>query len=266
MSGRAAGPDPGRSLPVRFPGRPGLELAGLLDGAGERGVAICSRFTGFKEERLGYFLARALGGKNILALRFDYGDGIGESGGRCEDMSVTGQIEDTLAAVDFLASRGCRVIGLFGHSLGGLTALAAASRDSRVRALVTAAASGGPGSNDAFTRMEPSWRARGHQIFPVWRRGEIRIPYAFYRDFSRYDGVGLIRKLKIPVRIIHPERDEIVSMDTAIRLYRNASEPRDLQIIPGADHLFSTHAGMEPLLSLSVDWFMIHLDPPPGPA
>lgn len=263
MRGPSGRPEPSRSVKVRFRNPRGQELAGLLDGSGGHGVVICSHFTGFKEEKLAYYLARSLAGKNFLALRFDYGDCVGESGGSCESMSVSRQIEDTQAAVDFLKSRGAGAIGLFGHSLGGLTALAAAVGDPRVRALVTAAASAGPDRDDVFQQMASKWREQGYMEFPVWRRGSIRIPYAFYRDWSEYDGAELIRELNVPIRIIHPEQDKIVGLGAAMRLYANAREPRDLQIIPEAGHLFSSADGMDSLLSLTLDWFLRYLSPKP---
>lgn len=51
-----------------------------------------------------------------------------------------------------------------------------------------------------------------------------------------YDSLGLISRLKIPVLIIHGERDEVIPLSMGQRLFAAAPEPKELYIIPRAMH------------------------------
>jgi len=124
----------------------GLRLAGdlfvppELDDTGKApGVVVCHGFGGIKQFFVGD-IARALAGYGYVALTFDF-RGFGESEGARNRLHPQEQVEDMLAAVEFLAAdprvHGDR-IGLYGTSFGGGVAVAAACRDDRVGAAVCA--------------------------------------------------------------------------------------------------------------------------------
>ncbi|HNR44891.1 MAG TPA: alpha/beta hydrolase [Methanofastidiosum sp.] len=125
---------------VSFFNSRGLKIVGILEGEGDKCVIISSHFTGFKEVKHYFNLAKTLSDEGICALRFDFSDCIGESEGKCEEMSVTNQTIDIISAVDFLEGKGICTVGIMGHSLGGLVAINAAANDNRIKALVSAAA------------------------------------------------------------------------------------------------------------------------------
>lgn len=244
---------------VSFINDRGNELAGILDGEGERGVVICSHFTGFKEVKHYYRLAKELAKEGMRALRFDFSDCIGASGGSCEDMKLTHQVRDVFAAIDFMKSQGVESVGLMGHSLGGTTAIVAAANDSRVKALVPVAALARAEWDNLFKDKVKEWKDQGFITFPSWKRGEIRIKYGFYMDLSKYDCTKLIRAVDAPVRVIQPGDDRIVSLENAQGIYDNANEPKDLKIIAGADHMFSDPGHEEEMIRLCVEWFSHYL-------
>ena len=77
--------------------------------------------------------ARWLGERGVASLRIDF-RGSGESEGAWEDTTFSGQISDTIAALDYvggLEGIDAERISLLGLSQGGLVAAAVAGRDAR---------------------------------------------------------------------------------------------------------------------------------------
>lgn len=243
---------------VAFDNDRGQELAGLVDGTGDRGVALCSHFTGFKELAHLHRLARALADADVTALRFDYSDCIGESEGACEEMAVTHQVRDTLAALDVLEDRGAKRHGLFGHSLGGLTAIAAAA-EGDVDALAVVAAPARPAWEGTFGSRAEQWKQQGYVTFDTWKQGEVRIPYGFYEDLKRYDAAELIADVDAPTLVVHLGDDELVDRDAAEAIHGAAPEPKELLVVDGADHLMSDRDDERRVVETVVAWMDDHL-------
>ena len=53
--------------------------------------------------------------------------------------------------------------------------------------------------------------------------------------------------------------DEIVPVEHAYKLYEAAPEPKRLEIIEGADHVFSQSKHLNKVIELSLTWFKKHL-------
>jgi len=243
---------------VQFENADGLKLVGILDrgsGSDGRGVVFCTHFTGFKEVRHYQRLSKELAKRGISSLRFDYSDCVGESEGSCDGMKLSRQALDTISAIDFMFLSGFESIGLFGHSLGGSTSIVTAANDRRVAALVTAASPAKLEWDVLFKDKAEEWAKTGVMTFPSWKRGEISIGYDFYRDLKKYDATVLVRDIEVPIRIIHPSEDELVSYENAMGIYRNANEPKELSLVNGSDHMFSSKKHEDELISLSVEWF-----------
>jgi len=103
---------------------------------------------------------------------------------------------------------------LFGRSLGSALALDQAVKNP-ARALILESAF--TSSRDMMALYAPflgSWQPQG----------------------PAYDNLTLIPHLKVPVLIIHGERDEVIPVAMGRRLYAAAPEPKDLYIIPKAHH------------------------------
>lgn len=124
-----------------FPGS-GLQLEGRLAIPLHReaaaGVVLCHPHPlhgGTMDNNVIHAVTRALVERGVAVLRFNF-RGVGRSGGVHD--GGRGEIDDALAAVDFLA--GCSTVdsgrlGLAGYSFGGAIALSAAIRSSRIRAV-----------------------------------------------------------------------------------------------------------------------------------
>ena len=76
----------------------------------------------------------------------------------------------------------------------------------------------------------------GNELIDVIKKvAEIRIS-------AKYDTVNPvddIKDLKVPVLIIHGDKDENIPVENANMLYESAKEPKKLLIFPGATHVES---------------------------
>ena len=103
-------------------------------------VVCCHGFTGHKAEcqRLFVLLARTLAAHGIGVLRFDF-RGSGDSAGEFRHMTVSREVADAHAALDYVRSRSDvdpKYMALLGFSLGGLVAALTAADHPDLRALV----------------------------------------------------------------------------------------------------------------------------------
>jgi uncharacterized protein len=162
------------------------------------------------------FLQARLGADVLL---FDY-RGYGRSEGRPDE---EGTYRDGRAAYRWLVEERKvppdRLV-LFGESLGSAVALdLAVSRP--CRALVLEA---------PFTSVPDMARV----VFPF-------VPRAFVR--TQYDNLAKIHRLRVPLLVLHGERDEVVPFAQGRRLFEAAPEPKRFFPVPGAGHNDAYHVG-----------------------
>jgi hypothetical protein len=113
---------------------------------------------------------------------------------------------------------------LFGESLGAAVATQLAL-DRPAGALVL---------ESAFTSIPDMARAAYPFLPPVG--GLIR---------TRYETLGKLSKLSLPLLVLHGERDEIVPLSQGRRLFEAAGEPKRMFVIPGAGHNDTYAAGVD---------------------
>ena len=154
--------------------------------------------------------------------------------GRIEDTTLSGRIADLRAALDHLAGMDVdqdRIAGV-GNSFGGMVLLGA--QDPRIKVMVLQAS---------------PFRLAGRNS---------RMP-ALGPDAAQYDLLASIAAYRRPTLIIHGGADQTVPVEHAHRLYEAAGEPRRLEVIAGADHVFSGSGQRERVLALALDWMQTHL-------
>jgi fermentation-respiration switch protein FrsA (DUF1100 family) len=164
-------------------------------------------------------------GFNVLAL--DY-RGYGASEGR---PSLAGVQLDIDAAMRTLLARpevDARRIVLFGQSLGGALAIHYAARGAyraHLRALVV---------DSAFSDYRGIVREKLAGFFLTWPLQWL--PWLTVdNDYSPAASIGLLSPL--PIVLIHGERDGVVPVHHAHRLFELAREPKELWLAPQAGHI-----------------------------
>ena len=149
---------------------------------------------------------------NVDTLLFDY-RGYGKSEGSPDEQ---GTYRDARAAYRWLVAHGHgpeRVV-LFGESLGSAVALQLAL-EVEARALML---------ESPFASVPEMARAV-YPFLPLW---------PFVR--TRYDNVAKVARLRMPLLVLHGERDEVVPFAQGRRVFDAAPEPKRFFAIPGASH------------------------------
>lgn len=117
--------------PVTFESSDGVALSGICRepaGKPRAGVVLAHGIMTHKE--YGGFhpgLAAEFERHGFESLRFDF-RGHGESGGKPEQMTIAGEVEDLAAAIQFLSHRHASPVGIVGTSLGAAIAVLYAAR------------------------------------------------------------------------------------------------------------------------------------------
>jgi pimeloyl-ACP methyl ester carboxylesterase len=157
---------------VTFFNRDGVKLAGVLnlpDSAGAASprpaVLLCQGLSGVKHLVLPE-VAAGFAAQGLATLRFDYA-GYGESEGDRGWIDPPARVDDALYAIAWLKSQegidGARV-GAYGHSYGGPVAISLASREPKVRAVVSVSGSGDGAWMLSSIRTSRDWVAFKHRI------------------------------------------------------------------------------------------------------
>lgn len=201
-------------------------------------------------------LAPRLYDAGFASLRFSYrgcGEGEERSEGEFEDTNLTNRISDYRAATDFLqrARVNTARIGAIGSSFGGTVALAA--RDERIRAMVTLATP----SHFPSPSEEGLEQIRDKGYFEL--NSGKRLRAGFHEDFRRYNIYEEVKKIYCPLLIIHGSLDDVVPVEHAYELYSYANEPKRLEVIEGANHIFDKPEHLDTVIRLSLEWFKRYL-------
>jgi alpha-beta hydrolase superfamily lysophospholipase len=182
-----------------------------------------------------------------------------------------GERQDVKCALNYLASKpevASNSIFVVGHSLGGAVSLYALRNETRVKGLVLWST---PKNHDYNVRKFIA-RTRGKlglytfvilsridKIFNVSRLFTlevygIRLRQRYVREkLMKINECEAASKLHgIPLLIIIGEKDIIVGVDEAQEIYKAANEPKTLQIIESADHIFKGKE--QELIAKTLDW------------
>jgi uncharacterized protein len=104
---------------------------------------------------------------------------------------------------------------IFGHSLGGAIAIDLAAHHPEAAGLI---------AESSFTSMTEM----GRREFPF-------LPTDLLLN-QRFDSIGKIRSLKMPVLLIHGSWDKLVPYQMSQRLFESALQPKFIKLIDGGEH------------------------------
>ena len=250
------------SVKVEFTNRQGDKLAGLLelpDGEARAYALFAHCFTCSKDVAAASRITRALAGKGIAALRFDF-TGLGNSDGDFANANFSSNIEDLVEAARYLEEHYAAPALLIGHSLGGAAVLAAAQQLPPVKAVATV---GAPATARHVERListaTPEVLARGEAQVALGGR-KFTIRKQFIEDIEQHNDTAHIGRLGRALLILHSPVDQIVSIDEAAKIYAAAKHPKSFISLDKADHLLSRREDSRFAGIMIAEWAARYLD------
>jgi putative redox protein len=240
---------------ISFSNSRGDTLAGVLHHPGGRAasgaVILCHGMESDKNSEKLIVLSKALAERGILTLRFDFSY-VGESSGKFEDITYSGEVDDLRAAYSLLQGRHNGKTAILGSSMGGTVAVLFAAAEPTVAALVTIAA---PLHPEQFPKrvLTPAqlleWRNLGFTFYHG-----VKLNVSLLHDLESLDVAEAARKIACPVLILHGDADEVVPVEEAYELHDCLGNSKRLRVLRGADHRLSDPQIMRDALSEALDW------------
>ena len=252
----------------------------VQDGARKPLVIICHGFTAHKDWGPFPFLGRRFAEKGFASVVFNFShNGIGENFGKLDAVekfsrnTIGKELNDLRAVIDAVESGevgageidGTRV-GVVGHSRGGGVAILHASLDPRVKAV---AAWSTVATFHRYTdHQKELWERQG--FLPVTIRSirtKLRYGIEVLRDLeankASYDLITAVRRLTVPLLLVHGEADVTVKPAEAQALYDASEKSRtELVIVKQAGHMFGVRSGstkstpeFEYVVNVTAGWF-----------
>ncbi len=233
----------------------GNTLSGLLETpeSDVRFYALFAHcFTCGKDVAAASRISRALTAKGIAVLRFDF-TGLGNSDGDFANTNFSSNIQDLIAAADFLREQYSAPKLLIGHSLGGAAVLGVAQKVEESVAVVTI------GSPSDAAHVAHNFASH---IDDIETNGEAEVNLAgrkftiqkqFLDDINSYN-TGHISKLKKALLVMHSPVDATVKITEAEKIYQAALHPKSFVSLDNADHLLTNKDDSEYAAAVISAW------------
>lgn len=228
---------------VQFENDNGDTLAARLDTPDDQAPLACALFahcfTCSKNLKAVGAISQALTEQGFAVLRFDF-TGLGESEGDFADTNFSSNVDDLVAAANYMAAREESPAVLIGHSLGGAAVLQAAHRIDSVEAVATIGAPADPEHvshlfDDSIETIEEAGEAN------VTLAGRtFTIKKQFVDDLEATRMHETIRTLDRALMIFHSPIDQTVGIDNAAQIFQAAKHPKSFVSLDQADHLLTT--------------------------
>ena len=181
-------------------------------------------------------IGKALTSNGFGVLRFDF-TGLGESEGDFGDTNFSGNVEDLIAAADYLNDNYSAPTLLIGHSLGGAAVIYAAAQVNSVKAVATIGAPSSPQHVQHLLQSSlDEIKKNGKAIVNLSGR-DFTIKKQFLDDLEQNSLSETVKNLRKPILIMHSPQDITVGIKNAEEIYRAAHHPKSFISLDGADHL-----------------------------
>ena len=197
-------------------------------------------------------------------LRFDFRAHGKSQGDSVKDFTISGEIKDLEAVVDYFENKGVKNIGLGGASFGGsISALYAGKHSNKIKALFLA----NPCLNYEKCFLNPTtvWARKyfkniferidkdgfveiGSQKFQLGRQ--------LFEEMKNYNPCDELDKFKYPLFIVHGNEDSKISYCDVITCFNSLSnKDKELKIINGSEHGFHNEPFETQVVDMIVNFF-----------
>lgn len=206
-------------------------------------------------------IGKALTSKGFGVLRFDF-TGLGESEGDFADTNFSGNVEDLVAAADYLKENHQAPTLLVGHSLGGAAVIFSASKIESVKAVATI---GAPSNLSHVQRLLKSGleeiEASGKAVVNLSGR-DFTIKKQFLDDLKTKSLPETAKNLRKALLVMHSPQDDIVEIKNAEEIYIAARHPKSFVSLDGADHLLMNKKDSVYVGQVIAGWAQRYVDIP----
>lgn len=197
----------------------------------KRIVVLGHGVTGNKDRPFVAALANGLAASGIPTLRFSF-SGNGDSEGRFIDSTISKEVEDLGSVLDALSDYSVCYVG---HSMGGAVGVLRASRDKRIKLLVSLA---GMVHTKTFAQTEFGDVTPNEGL--MWDNPDCPLSSTYMDDMAQIDSVvDRGSQITVPWLLVHGTDDDVVPIGESREIFKNANEPKELIELEGADHVFS---------------------------
>lgn len=208
-------------------------------------VVIGHGVTANKDREWAVVLAGRLRDARIASLRISF-SGNGDSEGDFRRSTVTKEVEDLGAVLD---ATGYFRVAYAGHSMGGAVGVLRASRDERIRFLVSLA-----GMVHVADFCDRKFGALTPDRDLMWDKPECPLSREFVDDM-RATGSVVDRgaDVAVPWLLVHGTADTVVPLRDSLDILGRAGGSAELVQLEGVDHVFSGE-GAEQMADAVVRW------------
>ncbi|GAK93504.1 Bll2902 protein [Nonlabens ulvanivorans] len=192
-------------------------------------------------------------------LRFDF-TGLGDSDGDFADSNFSGNVDDLLAAIDYLKEHYKAPSLLVGHSLGGAAVIYASAKADSIKAVATV---GAPSDTKHVRHLF------GDQLDAIVENGEatvqlsgrpFKIKEQLLKDLNEQKVTQTLKSLRKPILIMHSPQDQTVGIEHAEKLYHAAVHPKSFVSLDGADHLLMDKKDSKYVGEVIAGWSSRYID------
>ena len=215
-----------------------LELPPSSQGEPKAYALFAHCFTCSKNLNAAVNISRALAEAGIAVLRFDF-TGLGESEGDFADTNFSSNIEDLVAAAEFLEENYQAPQLLVGHSLGGAAVLQAASRIPSAKAVATLGAPSEPKHVEAHLESSLEQIEREGVAEVTLEGRSFTIKKQFLDDLRTSHMRRVIHTLNKALLVLHSPIDNTVGVGNAADIFVTAKHPKSFVSLDNADHLLT---------------------------
>jgi uncharacterized OsmC-like protein/alpha/beta superfamily hydrolase len=206
-------------------------------------------------------ISRSLTSAGFGVLRFDF-TGLGESEGDFADTNFSGNVEDLMAAAEYLEEHFSAPSLLVGHSLGGAAVIFAASQLRSVKAVATVGAPSSPKHiQHLLMNSLDEIENKGMVVVNLSGR-EFTIKKQFLDDLEVHSLPEVARQMNKALLIMHSPQDTTVAIKNAEEIYLATHHPKSFVSLDGADHLLMKKEDSLYVGKVIAEWASRYVDIP----
>lgn len=206
-------------------------------------------------------IARALASAGFGVLRFDF-TGLGESEGDFENTNFSGNVQDLVAASNYLEKNYAAPTLLIGHSLGGAAAIFAAAQIPSVKAVAVINSPSNPAHIMHLLKSSAGEIIQNDKAVVNLAGRDFTIKKQFLDDLENKPLTKVVGEFGKALLILHSPQDTTVRIKNAEEIFKAARHPKSFISLDGANHLLSKKEDSEYVGNVIAGWASRYIDIP----